>query len=464
MLKARKILALFLYQLVFFSPLAAATGKSLSIPYEKYTLENGLEVILHQDNKVPIVAIDVWYHVGAGDETPGKSGFAHLFEHMLFQGSLHVGEDKHFATLQKLGASQVNGSTNFDRTNYYEVIPSHHLETGLWLESDRMGYFLPMLTQKSLDNQIEVVRNEKRQRTDNVPYGLSNEALFQMLYPKGHPYRGIVIGRHEDLTASSLEDVKDFYKKWYTPKNATLVIAGDIDIPETKKLVSKWFATLEGGPKPIHQKVKTPKVQRDRKVIVDKFAKLRKLSYAWHTPGKFQKGSKELRILAKALTSDTGRLYKSLVHKRQLAQSVSAYQMSNKLSGVFFLSVMLKPDADQALLESLIEKELSKVQKKPLKPKEIKRAITAIESHSIFRLEGLLQRAETLHYYNHYLKDPGYLAKDLKAYQQISSQNIQNAAATYLKRQNRIEVLTVPHPRPPLNIVKKKPSQKGDKS
>src|SRR5690349_6088057 len=192
------------------------------IPFEKYTLDNGLEVILIQDNAVPLVAVSVWYHVGSGYETPGKSGFAHLFEHMLFQGSQHVGSDRHFDVLKQIGASQINGSTNPDRTNYFQVVPSNQLDTVLWLESDRMGYMLPMLTQDSLTNQIDVVRNERRQRYDNVAYRLSDLRLSEMMYPEGHPYRYQTIGKHEDLTSATLDDVIGFYKTWYTPANATL--------------------------------------------------------------------------------------------------------------------------------------------------------------------------------------------------------------------------------------------------
>ena len=194
-----------------------ATAADPQIPFERYKLDNGIEIILHQDTSVPIVAVDVWYHVGSGDEVVGKSGFAHLFEHMLFQGSKHVGEDRHFEVLKTVGSSSVNGTTNTDRTNYFEVVPSHQLETALWLESDRMGYLLPLLNRESLDNQIEVVRNERRQRIDNVPYGTSRMELYAQLYPEGHPYHYSVIGKHEDLASATLDDVVAFYKTWYAP-------------------------------------------------------------------------------------------------------------------------------------------------------------------------------------------------------------------------------------------------------
>ena len=251
------------------------TGDIPKIAFERYHLDNGLEIILHQDNRVPLVAVNVWYHVASGDETPGKSGFAHLFEHMLFQGSKHVGTDMHFEILKGIGATQVNGTTSSDRTNYYEVVPSNYLETALWLESDRMGYMLPLLTQESLDNQIEVVRNERRQRYDNFPYGRNMLTASSLLYPKDHPYRYMTIGRHEDLVNASLEDVVAFYRRWYVPANATLVLAGDFENARAKQLIEKWFGTFPKTDKPSHRDYPAPQTKHQRVVIDDNFATTR---------------------------------------------------------------------------------------------------------------------------------------------------------------------------------------------
>ena len=231
------------------------------IAHEKYVLPNGLEVILAPDSTVPLVAVNVWYHVGSGYEVPGKTGFAHLFEHMLFQGSKNVGEDRHFDVLKNIGAGEVNGTTNPDRTNYYELVPSNQLETALWLESDRMSHLLELLTQKSLDNQIEVVRNERRQRYDNVPYGKARFALYEALYPEGHPYRYLTIGKHEDLVAASVDDVKNFFKTWYVPANATLTVAGDFDVPAAKALVEKWFGKFPKSVKPTPISIPAPTIK-----------------------------------------------------------------------------------------------------------------------------------------------------------------------------------------------------------
>ena len=280
------------------------------VKFEKYKLDNGMEVILHQDNSIPIVAVNVWYHVGSGNEVVGKSGFAHLFEHMLFQGSEHVGEDRHFEVLKTIGATGVNGTTSFDRTNYFEVVPSNQIETALWLESDRMGYLLPTVTKKSLENQIEVVRNEKRQRIDNVPYGKTQMKVFETLYPEGHPYRFSVIGRHEDLASASLEDVKNFYRKWYVPANATLVVAGDFETAEAKALVAKWFGTFPKGEKPVSKHPETPRIDKTVRVQVeDPLAKLRQVSFIWHTPAFYKDGDAELDVLANALGSGWNRAF-----------------------------------------------------------------------------------------------------------------------------------------------------------
>jgi len=420
--------------------------KDPKVEFEKYKLDNGLEVILHKDNRVPLVSVNVWYHVGSGDETPGKSGFAHLFEHMLFQGSKHVGEDRHFEILKKIGATGVNGTTNPDRTNYFETVPSHQLETALWLESDRMGFLLPMLTQKSLDNQIEVVRNERRQRYDNVPYGNTRFAKAALLYPEGHPYRYLTIGKHTDLTSATLKDVVTFYKKWYPASNATLVIAGDFNTREVKQLVNKWFAALPKAAQPPRQKVPRPALTKSkRSEIEDTFAKLRRIEYVWPTPAFYAAGDAELDLFAYALAAPgVGRLYKILVHDKQLAQSVSAYQGSRQFSSEFTVSVTLKSGADLKAVERIIDEELGKLLVKPMLPAEFKRANVSVEKQFIWGLEGLSARAGLLQRYNHYVGKPDYISQDLGRYRQTSPEKVRKVAVEYLQKNQRIEVLTSP--------------------
>jgi zinc protease len=415
------------------------------VAFERYKLDNGLEIILHQDNSVPLVAVNVWYHVGSGDETPGKSGFAHLFEHMLFQGSKNVGEDKHFEILKKIGASSVNGTTNSDRTNYFEVVPSHHLETALWLESDRMGYFLPMLTEPSLKNQIDVVRNERRQRYDNEPYGMTLFAVSAALYPEGHPYRYLTIGRHEDLESASLEDVVSFYRKWYVPANATLVIAGDFETKVARELVQKWFGSFPRTKKPAQTPPAAPVVKRTRTEVQDRFAKLRRIEWAWHSPAAFAPGDAELNLLATTLSqTGTGRLYKVLVHDKQLAQTVSSYQWSRQFSSVFAVAVTAKSDADLAEIEKIMEQEIERVRAEAISQREFDRAVRGVESGFVWGLESLMARAELLQRYNHYTGKPDYVSADLDRYRKSSPGRIKEFAARTLAPNRRVEVLTVP--------------------
>ena len=426
------------------APVPAAGNKDPRVEFERYKLDNGLEVILHQDNSIPLVAVDVWYHVGAGDEVPGRSGFAHLFEHMLFQGSKHVGEDRHFEILKGLGSSP-NGSTNFDRTNYFEVVPSHHLETALWIESDRMGYFLPLLTGPSLKNQIDVVRNERRQSYDNEPYGKTRFAVSHLLHPEGHPYRDLVIGKHEDLEAAELDDVIGFYKKWYVPGNATLVIAGDFDSKNAKELVKKWFGSFPKTGRPAHRKLEIPLIKRAREEVKDSLAKLRRIEYVWHTPAFFQPGDAELDILASALgATGTGRLYKILVHEKQLAQSVGAFQSSRQHSSYFTVLVTAKSGADLKEIERIVNQELERVRGEPISRREFDRAVVEQESGFVWGLESLLARAEALQKYNHYLGNPDFITGDLDRYRKTSPAAIQKIAAKFLDPGRRVAVLTMP--------------------
>ncbi|MSP16688.1 MAG: insulinase family protein [Myxococcales bacterium] len=415
------------------------------VPFEKYVLANGLEVVLHQDRRVPLVFVSVWYHVGSGDETPGRSGFAHLFEHMMFQGSKHTGEDVHFDTLRNAGATNVNGTTNPDRTNYFEEVPSNQLEVALWLESDRMGYLLELVTQKSLDNQREVVRNERRQNYDNVPYGKDRFAITKALYPEGHPYRYLTIGRHEDLAAASLDDVKRFFRTWYVPSNATLVIAGDFETKAARQLVTKWFGAFPTTPRPEHREVSLPEATRSRTTVPDELAHLRRLHYAWHSPASYTAGDGEFDLLAHALGSDgTGRLYKLLVHEKQLAKQVMVYQASAQRSSEFHVVVDLKEGADLGVVTTLLDAELERVRSEPIAESELARAVTSIEASFIWGLESTMARGEALQAYNHFLGTPSGFARDLGRYREATAAGIRDYAARFLPPERRVEILTVP--------------------
>ncbi|HZA52008.1 MAG TPA: pitrilysin family protein, partial [Myxococcaceae bacterium] len=314
-----------------------SVASQINVAYEKYALPNGLEVILHQDKRLPVVAVNVWYHVGAFHEARGRSGFAHLFEHMMFQGSQHVGDDQHISLLERIGANDLNGSTNFYRTNYYQTVPANHLETALWLESDRMGFLPPAITLESLNTQREVVKNERRQRVETSPYGMAEEKAWKAMFPEPHPYHGFGIGSMKDLDAASLDDVKEFFRTWYAPSNATLCIAGDFDPAQAKKLVEKYFATFPTGPKPKPPDVAPVKVSRELVIRHDEeVAALPGVFLSWHTPALFADGDAAADVLASILThGKSSRLHRRLVRDKQLADSVSAAQLSLSSQSVF---------------------------------------------------------------------------------------------------------------------------------
>ncbi len=430
--------------LALLSPAAAVAEGDPKITFEKYTLPNGLEVMLIPDKSVPLVAVSVWYHVGSGSENYGKSGFAHLFEHMMFQGSKHVPADKHFDILKKIGVADVNGTTNPDRTNYYEVVPSNQLETAIWLESDRMGYLLETVTLASLNNQIDVVRNERRQRYDNVPYGKTRFAVSAAMYPEGHPYRYLTIGKHEDLTAASLDDVKSFFRTWYVPANATIAIAGDFEVGDAKALVEKWFSKFPVSVKPKVARVPAPQVKTTEATVEDGFAKLRQIQFTWHSPANFADGDAELDIAANALSQEgPGHLYKALVYSG-LAQSVSAYQYGAGFSGQFVVSVTLRGDSDPAKVRSVVMAEVARLGKEPLSDRELKRVVASNEAGAIRRLETAFGKAETLQAYNHYLGEPDRISWDLDRYRKTTPEAIRAVAAKYLTPDRVVIVTTNP--------------------
>ncbi|MFO7565396.1 MAG: pitrilysin family protein [Enhygromyxa sp.] len=430
----------------------AQSDSEIGIEYERYTLDNGMEVILHRDPTAPLVAVNVWYHVGSGDEVPGKSGFAHLFEHMMFQGAKHIGEDVHFDILREIGGTGVNGTTNSDRTNYFETVPSHELETALWLESDRMGYMLDLLNEKSLANQIDVVRNERRQRYDNVPYGRERFAVAAALYPEGHPYRYLTIGRHEDLENASLDDVIGFFKQWYVPSNATLTLAGDFEIAEAKALVDKWFGSFPKLPKPERVVVSAPPLSKTvRTEISDPFARLERLHLVWHSPALLAEGDLELSAAAAALGSEGwGRLTKRLVDDEQIAQSVWVYQSGSGFSGTFDVVVTLtKGDEDKKRSQAIaaVDEEISRLIAEGPSEAELARHVIGVESSFVWGLEEIGGRANQLQWFNHYTGDPGYAQRYVERLRALTPKAVQAAAAEHLGRP-RAEIISKPAPKP----------------
>ncbi|HUU46462.1 MAG TPA: pitrilysin family protein, partial [Acidobacteriota bacterium] len=342
---------------------AAAPVHSADLPkieFEKYELPNGLDVILHEDHTIPMVAVNVWYHSGSKNEEIGRTGFAHLFEHMMFQGSQNH-DAEYFEPLEKVGG-RVNGSTSEDRTNYWENVPSNYLELALWLEADRMGYLLPAMTQEKLDTQRDVVKNERRQGLDNAPYAKAYELTLELMFPDDHPYSWSVIGSMEDLSAASMEDIQGFFRKYYHTGNASLCVAGDFDPAEAKRLIEKYFAPIPPGPPVDRLESWIPRLDGIKRGMAEDNVNLQRLYYMWHTPGYYKPGDAEFDILANALASGkTSRLYKELVYDRQIAQDVNAYQDSRELSSIFNIEVTVKEGHTLAEIEIAVDKILQDI-------------------------------------------------------------------------------------------------------
>ena len=427
---------------------ATAKPEPLQIPelkFEKYKLANGLEVILSEDHRLPLVAVNLWYHVGPANETAGRTGFAHLFEHMMFEGSKHVESSAHAHYLEAAGATDFNGTTDFDRTNYYETLPSNQLELALWLESDRMGYLPDKLTQANLSNQQDVVRNERRQSTENVPYGLAQEAVFHELFPKEHPYYPMVIGSHADIQAAKLEDVRNFFKQYYAPNNASLAIVGDFDRAKTKELVEQYFGPLKNGLAVPRVQVTTPPITAERRKTVQDNVQLPRVYMAWLTSPIFKPGDAEADIAASALGGGkSSRLYKKLVYEKQLALDVEAEQQSLVLRSVFQISATARPGVKPEDLEKAINEELAGFQKSGPTADEMKRARNGIETRTISGLEILNGVANLLNSYNHYLGTPDFLAADIGRYENATPEAVQVFSQEQLKTSERVVVYAVP--------------------
>jgi zinc protease len=426
---------------------STATTQSSDIPkidFEKYTLPNGLEVILSEDRRLPMVAVNLWYHVGPANEEQGRTGFAHLFEHMMFQGSKHAPGDSHFRLLEGAGASNMNGTTDFDRTNYFETLPSNQLELGLWLESDRMGYLLDMVDQKNLSNQQDVVRNERRQSVENQPYGIVEEELFHQLFPKTHPYYASVIGSHADIQAAKLEDVKNFFKLYYAPNNASLAIVGDIDKAATKTLVEKYFGSFKKGAPVAKPAIDIPKITAERRAVVQDRVELPRLYVAWITSPFFKPGDADADIAATILGGGkSSRLFKSLVYEKQIAQNVSAQQASMTLGSVFTVEATARPGHTVEELEKAIDEELRKLRDAGPEQAEVDRARNGIETRIVQGLEnlgGFGGVADRLNTYNHYLGTPDYLAQDIQRYRSVTPASVKAFAQEQLAPTARVVV------------------------
>jgi zinc protease len=426
------------------SPALVSAQKAPSIPHEKYTLPNGLEVILHVDRSVPIVAVEQFYKVGSGDEKKGRTGFAHLFEHVMFMGSQNVPVGKFDEWLEAAGASN-NGSTTEDRTNYYESGPSNALPLMLWLDADRMGWLLPTMDLPKLDLQRDVVKNERRQSYDNVPYGRAYETMLPVMYPADHPYSWPVIGSMSDLSAAALDDVKDFFRHYYAPNNATITIAGDFNPDSAKVWVAKYFARIPRVEAPVRPTVPAVRLTKDTIMMMEDRVQLPRTYYTWHGVKAFSKDDAALNALADILANGkSSRLYRTLVYEKQIAQSVGMGAESNKLDGLLMLNATAKPNVHPRELDAEIAKAIADVAANGVTERELTRVKNGVRASMLDRLSSVLGKATQLSYYNYFTGTPDYMAQDLARYDALTVGDVQRVARQYLLQQPKIVLTVVP--------------------
>jgi len=452
---ARRVAAVFLMLaatfLFGFSSYAAepavAPLKVPNLKYERYVLPNGLVVILREDHRLPLVAVDLWYHVGPVNEKAGRTGFAHLFEHMMFEGSEHVGEKAHFKYLEGAGATSINGTTNYDRTNYFETVPSNQLDLALWLESDRMGFLLETLDRAKLTNQRDVVRNELRQ-DEGQPYDVADEAVGHALFPKSHPYYGNVIGSHADVEAARLLDVRDFFQHYYTPNNASIAIVGDFDAATIKAKVARFFGPIPKGPEVEKVSVETPAITTERRVTVTDTVQLPRLSVAWLTPEAFHPQDADADMFLTILGGGkVSRLYQKLVYHDQMAQSVSCSNQSLMVTSIAECDIIARPNVKLEDLEAAFDKEVEMLRTSGPTQQELDRARNQSLSgliQGLQRLGGFGGVADMMDRFNPYLGDPGYLPRDIARYEAITVASVQKAGEQLFGKNQRVVVDCIP--------------------
>ena len=428
---------------------AVAFGQTprINVAFERFQLSNGLDVVLHEDHTTPTVSVNCWYHVGSCREKAGRTGLAHLFEHLMFMGSPHAPEGMFDQWLEAAGGDN-NASTSEDRTNYYEDVPSNALDLPLFLDSDRMGYLVQSMTPEKVDLQRSVVKNERRQSFENRPYGMSSILLSENVFPPGHPYHSSVIGSQEDLTAASYEDVVGFFKMYYNPNNASLVIAGDIDTAKAKIAVEKWFHEIPAGPAVSPMKWPIPQLTSEKSVIYEDDVQLPRLYMAWIAPPAFAPGDADLDVLASILTNGkNSRLYKRLVYELQIAQDVVAYQDLRQLASIFMLVATARPGHSLRELRSAIQKEIDSMRTLPPTQREVERAVNQYEASFYRRLEvvgGPGGKADQLNTYLYLTGTPDYFNQDLARYKGLKRDDIRAAAQTYLRDNGRVVLSIVP--------------------
>ena len=419
----------------------------MHLPLESYRLPNGLLVTLSEDHSTPVVAVNLWYHVGSANERPGRTGFAHLFEHMLFQGSANVAANEHFELIQRAGGT-LNGSTWLERTNYFETVPSHHLELALWLEADRMGALLPAMTQEKLDTQRDVVKNERRWSVDNQPYGTWWERLPALCFPPEHPFHHSLIGSMEDLTAASLDDIAEFFRTYYTPDNAVLTIAGDFDATQAKALVERHFGPIpRGSGRPSLPPMDLPRTFGGwTRAVVEDDVMLPRLFLAFRAPAFGTPGHYAGSLCAAVLGQRRGsRLYRTLVRERELASEVSAFTWDlSKGADLFVADVTARPGTDAATLEEAVVGEVNRLRNEGVQDDEMDRAKALLETDFVSAMQTAGDRADAISKFATLQGDPRLVNEQLDKYRAITVADVTAFARDYLGEDNRASLVYVP--------------------
>ncbi len=423
---------------------APAAAQQVSMPHTTFTLPNGLRVIVAEDHSAPLAAVNVWYHVGSGYERPGRTGFAHLFEHIMFEGSKNVPEGDFDNWLEAAGARN-NGSTTTDRTNYYEVMPSNAVELALWLEADRMGGLLDAMSPSKLEGQRGVVKNERRQSYENQPYGMLWETAYALLYPQGHPYSWTTIGSMADLDAARLEDVSEFFRTYYAPNNASIAIVGDVNPAQVRQWVERYFGWIPRNTEVQRPTDPMPQIAATTYTVREDRVTLPELTMIWRTDKRFSQDDAALNALAAILTSGkSSRLYKRLVYDEQVAALASAWNDGSLISGDFWLRVRAKPDVDLDRMETAVNEEIARMAGTPPSQAELDRVVNGLVTQFVGALETVEGKADQLNDYLYFAGTPDYSEQDLARYRALTPADIQRVAQQYLHGKNHVIISIVP--------------------
>lgn len=423
---------------------APAAAQQVSIPHTTFTLPNGLRVIVAEDHSAPLAAVNVWYHVGSGYERPGRTGFAHLFEHIMFEGSKNVPEGDFDNWLEAAGARN-NGSTTTDRTNYYEVMPSNAVELALWLEADRMGGLLDAMSPSKLEGQRGVVKNERRQSYENQPYGLLWETAYALLYPQGHPYSWTTIGSMADLDAARLEDVNAFFRTYYAPNNASIAVVGDVDPAQVRQWVERYFGWIPRNTDVQRPTDPMPQIAATTYTVREDRVTLPELTMVWRTGKRFSEDEAALNVLADILTGGkSARLYKRLVYDEQVAAMTSAFNDPNLISGDFWIRIRSRPEVDLDRMQAAVDEEIARIAQTPPSQEELDRVVNGRVTRFVSNLETVEGKADQLNDYLYFAGTPDYAEQDLARYRALTPADIQRVAQQYLAGKNHVIISIVP--------------------